>query len=92
MREYKTLNALRRGEIIEIEGIRLRRLDGEFKPGDMYVAERNGPPHLLWVSFIENGAVFPTTIDYPFDLHECVKVEEVEGEKVCRVRWKTDKN
>ncbi len=47
MREYRTLNALRRGEVIDIEGIELKMDDGEIKPGDLYVAERNTGPKLL---------------------------------------------
>lgn len=76
MREYKTLRALHRGEAVEVEGMRFRKVEGAIGPGDMYIAERNTGPKLLWARTIENGAVFPTTNDYPFDLHECVKVEE----------------
>lgn len=78
MREYKTVRALLRGEVVELEGFKFRRVEGEIGPGDMYIAERNTGPQLLWCSFIEKGAIFPTTIDYPYDIGECVKVEEVE--------------
>ena len=73
---YPTLKALQRGEIIDLEGIRLKMDDGEIKPGDLYVAERNTGPKLLTAGDIKYSCIFPTTIDYPYDIWECVKVHE----------------
>lgn len=53
MREYKTIRALRRGEVIDIEGIKLKMMTGpdgqeeQIREGDIYVAERNQGPKLL---------------------------------------------
>lgn len=76
--KYRTLNALRRGEVVNIAGISLRMDDGEIKPGDLYVAERNICPELLTAKKVdlEIGCVFPTCNAYAYDLHECVKVRE----------------
>lgn len=79
MREYLTLQALRRGEIIDIDGIKLKMDAGEITPGDLYVAERNTGPKLLTACEVsaEMNCIHP--VDFPaysFDLHECVKVAE----------------
>lgn len=82
MREYATLKALRRGEVIDLEGIRLRMDEGEIKPGDLYIAERNTGPKLLTCKEIREdcerwqGWIVPTTLDYSYDFYECVKVRE----------------
>lgn len=75
---YPTLRKLRNGEVVDLEGIKLRMADGKLKIGDLYVAERNTGPHLLTVKgFNEDGdVVFPTTHAYCFNAWECVKVEE----------------
>ena len=78
MRKYPTLKRLRAGETIEIEGALVRMASGDLAPGDMYIAERNSGPHLAFVKSIhEDGWVIPNSNIYPFDLHECVKVELV---------------
>lgn len=41
------MQALKSGEVIDLEGIRLVRDDGSIGPGDLYVAGRNGDPQLL---------------------------------------------
>jgi hypothetical protein len=82
---YETIKRLRAGEVINLDGLLLERDEGEIQPGDLYVAERNTGPHLLTVrKVVEDGEgpmgfggyVLATTIDYPFDFHECVKVRE----------------
>lgn len=80
VRQYLTLKALVKGEIIEFEGLQLKKAEGDLVPGDIYIAERNGPPKLLTVGRIneDRGWVHPTTMDYPFNLSECVKVELVD--------------
>lgn len=82
MREYKTLRALRDGEIISLDGLNLKMAEGEIGPGDLYIAERNTGPYLLTCKKIVQSdlegwvLVFPTTNDYPYDIGECVKVCE----------------
>lgn len=88
MREYRALRTLRRGEVLELEGLRLRMdvdAGGAEKPvvsGDLYVAERNTGPQLLTAKEVvspEDGSlsyVIATTMAYPYDRHECVKVVE----------------
>ncbi len=75
---YQTIDALRQGKTIDIQGIKLQMDDGEIRPGDLYVAERNTGPHLLTAKKInlEIGCIFPTDDAYPYNLHECVKVRE----------------
>jgi len=81
-REYKTVKALRAGEVVEIEGVRFRAIEGEIQPGDWYVAERNTGPHLLTCreNDKENRWIVPVEEKYSFDTGECVRVEMVEEE------------
>jgi hypothetical protein len=77
VREYKTLKALRQGEVVDLGGILVKMDDGEIKPGDLYVAERNTGPKLLTCREVnvEGGWIEPTTFpDYSYDTNECVKV------------------
>lgn len=78
MREYATLRRLRRGEVVDLDGIQVNMDEGGIKSGDLYVAERNTGPKLLIAREVceDIGCIFPTTCDYVFDLHECVKVCE----------------
>ena len=81
LREYSTLKALRRGEIVDLGGIFVEMDEGEIQPGDLYIAERNTGPKLLIAREInlETGCVFPTEFgQYAFDIYECVKVREAE--------------
>ena len=81
-REYPTLRALRRGEVIDLEGLPLKMAEGELREGDLCVAERNTGPKFLTVKkiFYPEGLLFnkpfiiPTSCDYAYDLDECVKV------------------
>lgn len=76
-REYKTLTALRHGEVVNLEGLLLKQDSGQINVGDLYIAERNTGPHLLTAARIdERGWICPTTEDYCFDVFECVKVCE----------------
>ncbi len=84
MREYATLQKLRNGEVIEIEGLRLMKDDTPLEVGDLYIAERNTGPKFLTAREIvmtSDGQyidfIAPTTPDYAFDGHECVKVKEM---------------
>lgn len=82
MRQYATIKALRMGEVVDLGGIRVKMDEGEIKPGDLYVAERNTGPHLLTAREVvrtEHGHIdyiHPTTLSYSFDGSECVKVCE----------------
>lgn len=53
----------------------LAEQDTEIKPGDWYIAQRNGPPQILKCQSVnqEIGCIFPTqeTPGYAFDIHEC---------------------
>ena len=79
---YATLKKLRAGEVIELNGLRLKMDEGKLEEGDLYVAERNTEPQLLTVKEIvhpENLVlnapwVVPTTFAYSYDLGESVKV------------------
>lgn len=87
-REYKSIRALRKGEVLDLEGLKFRiDLDAEgyekeIQAGDLYIAERNTGPQLLTAERIVKedsmcgGYIIPTTNNYPYDLHECVKVVE----------------
>jgi hypothetical protein len=93
MREYRTIKALRRGEEVEIGGIRFRMAidqngkEKEIKKGDLYIAERNTGPKLLEAENVVGpgegpggfgGWIKPTSTDYSYDTDECVAVIEVE--------------
>ena len=81
MRNYYTIDALQRGEIVEFEGVRFRKAQGELVVGDSYIAERNTGPQLLTVKSLHldtslcGGWVNPVETAYNYDLCECVKVE-----------------
>lgn len=75
---YPTLKTLKRGEVVDLDGIKLKMDEGEIQPGDLYVGERNTGPHLLTAREVnrEFGCIFPTCDAYPYDINECVKVRE----------------
>jgi len=80
----KTVAALKKGEIIDFEGIMLKMADGDIKTGDLYIGERNQGPKLLTAEKIVpsecgcHGYIIPTGFDsYVYDFPaECVKVQE----------------
>ena len=84
VRERKTILALRGGEVIDLEGIKLKMVVGpdgqekKIRSGDLYVAERNTGPELLTAKkIVEDGEfIIPTCNGYPYDIYECVKVCE----------------
>jgi hypothetical protein len=85
-REYKTLTALRRGEVVDLGGIKFKMVSDYrgIKVGDLYIGERNTGAHLLEAAKIdeEHCIIHPTQpqngpLNYPYDSGECVKVEEV---------------
>lgn len=99
MREYNTIRALRQGQVIDLEGLRLRMdVDekGDEKPiqdGDLYIAERNTGPQLLTARKVvlpgegERGSgnfIIATTTAYPYDIPECVKVVEADKKEGAR--------
>lgn len=87
-REYKAIRTLRSGQVLDLEGLRFRMDvdekgdEKEILPGDLYIAERNTGPQLLTAERIVKeeslcgGYIIPTTMNYPYDLPECVKVVE----------------
>ncbi len=64
------------GDSMTIDGVKVTRIDGDFQPGDLYVAQRNTGPHLLTVNYIDpSGWIAPVEWNqYCYDLHECVRV------------------
>jgi hypothetical protein len=83
MGDYITIRALRRGEVIDLEGIELKMDDGEIQSGDLYVGEGNVGPKLLTakkIVMLDDGLgidfVVPTCNAYWYDGYECVKVRE----------------
>lgn len=80
MREYKALSVLRAGETLDLDGLKFVKEEGDIQPGDLYIAERNAGPKLLTAKRIDTDleCIFPTCTAYPYDLHECIKVKEVE--------------
>lgn len=49
--------------------------DQVIRPGDTYIAQRSGGPFLLTAKQVRDGYVIPEERAYPFNVHECVKVE-----------------
>lgn len=89
-RKYRIIRALRAGEVVDFDGVKLRMVEGKeagdlLEPGDTYFAERNSQ-NLLTVDRIYDydgsrlGYVIPKEIAYPFDYGECVGVELVEDD------------
>ncbi len=96
MREYRTIRALRNGEVVDLGGLRFKMdvdkngQEREVQVGDLYIAERNTGPQLLTAAKVvkpgegPNGFgdwIQPTTMDYSYDIPECVKVVEVTEEE-----------
>ena len=79
-REYKSLNVLRSGKVIDVDSIKVRMVEGEICEGDLYVGERNSGPKLLTCRSVNVmfGYVSPIENGYCFDIHECVRVEMIE--------------
>lgn len=77
IQERPIIDALNRGERVKIEDIFLKKIEGEIRPGDFYVAERNQGPKLLICKQVIENFVIPTFPAYCYDLWECVRVEEV---------------
>lgn len=78
-RPIEVVKQLRNGEVVEIDGLKFRMSGGgEVYDGDLYIGGRNTGPHLLTAKRVDTnlGCIYPTTNHYPFDIHECVKVEE----------------
>lgn len=66
------------GQLITINGQKYRKVDKPLTTGQMYIAQRNTGPHVLFVGNVKVGAVYPTDLTaYAYDLDECVPVEEV---------------
>lgn len=83
MRRYRSIQALQRGEVIDIEGIKLKMDEGQIQVGDLYVGERNTGPQLLTagkIVMLEDGSdidfIVPICDAYLYDGHECIKVCE----------------
>ncbi|MBI4120776.1 MAG: hypothetical protein HY457_00770 [Parcubacteria group bacterium] len=77
--QYPTLKALRSGKTVDIgAGTMVKMAPGNIQVGDLYVAERNTGPKLLTCKSVneEGGWIIATTLNYPYDIGECVKVEE----------------
>ena len=82
MREYATLKALRRGEIVSVQGFRVRSLNRPLRVNDHYVGERNTGPKLLTCRAIHpiECWVYPAeAYAYAYDLHECEAVEVLDA-------------
>jgi len=83
-REYQAINCLRKGEVLDLGGIRVKMDvdenggEKEIREGDLYIGERNTGPHLLIAREVKMGSVFPKENAYPYDIGECVKVVEAE--------------
>lgn len=82
---YDSINALKRGEAINYRGFFFKKAKGDLKAGDLFLAERNIGPLLLTAEKVVMAKcgccidfVVPTTSNYSYNGHECVKVEEVQ--------------
>lgn len=76
---YVAIHALKANQIVDLEGLLFRKIEGEIEPGDTYIAARN-TVDVFTCRFRDIGAVFPEGRGYPFDDHECVRVELIEDE------------
>jgi hypothetical protein len=81
-----TVERLKSGDVVEVDGVMLRKQDSPLCSGDFYVGERNTGPHLLEVkkvvfcdppldTFI-NFVVATDLFAYSYDGGDVVKVEE----------------
>ncbi|GIU69039.1 MAG: hypothetical protein KatS3mg002_0275 [Candidatus Woesearchaeota archaeon] len=78
MLQRKIIEKLKKGEVVDLNGLKVIQDEGPLQPGDIYVAERNTGPKLLTVKNVDNGIVIPTTPDYCYNIWECVKVKEAD--------------
>ncbi len=80
---YQNLTSLRDGQVIEVEGLQLKMVEGkvtgrDLDAGDTYYACRNTEQVLTVKSVdLENGWVVAEELAYSFNLNECVGVELV---------------
>jgi hypothetical protein len=84
-RGYESLETLRQGHVMDLDGIQLIQDEGEIQPGDLYVGARNTGPHLLVakeVIYVDESRlidyIVPTCGAYAYNGSECVKVREAE--------------
>lgn len=77
----KAQRILSDGGTVEIEGLAfVMDGDGEVRPGDTYIAERNTGPKLLTCLGINISlsCIVPVENAYCFDTNECIRVKMVE--------------
>jgi hypothetical protein len=77
MHRIPEIQAILDGQTIEFDGFQVTKADGPIEPGDTYLAGRNMGPKLLTARLVDTelGCIYPNERVYPYDLHECVKVE-----------------
>ena len=79
MAQFETIEALKRGEAVTVDGIRFRPLNRNIRLGDFCIGQKNAPPVLFIVGNIRPGRwdYYPEGEDVPFSLGQCVAVEEI---------------
>lgn len=82
---HAALKHLRRGSVLDLEGLRYRMVTDEHgnelpvQPGNTYIGARNTVDVYVAAEVDEeNGWVIPEVCGYPFNTPECVRVEEVD--------------
>lgn len=73
----ETWNTLKQGQSAAFEGMTLVPAEGQIRPGDTYVAERNTGLQLLTCKRVisDKNFIIPTENAYCFDIWECIPVE-----------------
>jgi len=78
--EQTTLEALRRGETVVVNGADVKMVDGKIERGNLFVTEGVAGPQLLTAQSVPNsstGRILARGRSYPYNVSECVKVIKV---------------
>lgn len=76
---HETLLELKRGKVVDLDGLLFVMVGGEVAPGDMYIGARNTVDIYTCKSVnADQGWVNPEGNGYSFDTHECIKVREAD--------------
>lgn len=74
----KCFDILKSGEIVSIDGITVRKIDGYIQEGDLYVAGRNTGPYLLVAESVDEWGIVTATDKRVYPFGGGIRVEMVD--------------
>lgn len=76
-----TIWHLREGNVINLQGLLFRKIEGDITPGSTYIGARN-TVDLYICKFVKDGAVYPEGKGYAFERTECQLVELLDDDTI----------